>query len=134
MLPVALQILYGPIIDRYSKKKLLIISMGIQATIFSILVFLYNLNQLQPALLLAFIFVATMAAHLSYPTESALVPFLVNKQQLGKVNSIFAFTYSSLDIICNAVSGIIIASIGIGMVYFLNSLTYVILFFVYGLY
>lgn len=129
MLPVALQILYGPIIDRYSKKKLLIISMGIQATIFSILVFLYNLNQLQPALLLAFIFVATMAAHLSYPTESALVPFLVNKQQLGKVNSIFAFTYSSLDIICNAVSGIIIASIGIGMVYFLNSLTYVILFF-----
>ncbi|HDR3658749.1 TPA: MFS transporter [Bacillus cereus] len=45
------------------------------------------------------------------------------------MNSIFAFTYSSLDIICNAVSGIIIASIGIGMVYFLNSLTYVILFF-----
>jgi len=70
MLPVALQILYGPIIDRYSKKKLLIISMGLQATIFSILVFLYNLNQLQQALLLAFIFVETMATYLSYPTES----------------------------------------------------------------
>ncbi|MFD3449744.1 MFS transporter [Microbacteriaceae bacterium 4G12] len=129
MLPVTLQIFYGPFIDRYSKKKLLMISIGLQAAVFAILVVLYNFNQLHAPILLGFIFIATMAEHLSYPTESALVPLLVDKQQLVKVNSIFTFTYSSLDIICNAISGMVIAIIGIKMVYALNSLTYVILFF-----
>lgn len=130
LLPVALQIFYGPIIDNYSKKMLLLTSMGIQAVILTLLVFLYYVNQLHPFVLLALVFIATLAADLGYPAESALIPSLVEKEQLGKVNSVFAFTYSSLDIICNAVSGMIIATIGIGMVYFFNSITYVILFFV----
>lgn len=130
LLPVALQIFYGPIIDKYSKKMLLLTAMGIQAIILALLVFLYCVNQLHPIVLLGLIFIATLAADLGYPTESALIPSLVEKEQLGKVNSVFAFTYSSLDIICNAVSGLIIATIGIGMVYFFNSITYVILFFV----
>ena len=129
-LPVALQIFYGPIIDKYPKKLLLLTAMGIQAVILTLLVFLYYVNQLHPIVLLGLIFIATLAADLGYPTESALIPSLVEKEQLGKVNSIFAFTYSSLDIICNAVSGLIIATIGIGMVYFFNSITYVILLFV----
>ena len=130
LLPVALQIFYGPIIDKYSKKTLLLIAMGIQAVILTLIVLLYYVNQLHPPVLLWLIFIATLAADLGYPTESALIPSLVEKEQLGKVNSVFAFTYNSLDIICNAVSGLIIATIGIGMVYFFNSITYVILFFV----
>lgn len=130
LLPVALQIFYGPIIDKYSKKTLLLIAMGIQAVILTLIVLLYYVNQLHPPVLLGLIFIATLAADLGYPTESALIPSLVEKEKLGKVNSVFAFTYSSLDIICNAVSGLIIGAIGIGMVYFFNSITYVILFFV----
>ena len=130
LLPVALQIFYGPIIDKCSKKTLLLIAMGIQAFVLTLIVLLYYVNQLHPPVLLGLIFIATLAADLGYPTENALIPSLVEKEQLGKVNSVFAFTYSSLDIICNAVSGLIIAVIGIGMVYVFNSITYAILFFV----
>lgn len=128
MLPVTFQLFYGPLIDRYSKKNLLLFSMLIQAVIFVILSTLYLMNELSPLLAILLVFFAAMAGELSYPTEHALVPSLVASKNLNKVNALFAFTYNSLDVICNAAAGLILAAIGIGLVYTVNSFTFIVLF------
>lgn len=127
MIPVAFQFLYGPLIDRYSKKVLLLISMGVQATILMLLATLYMIDRLTVGGVITLLFIATLASELSYPTEHALVPVLVKQKDLQKVNSLFAFTYHSLDVVCNALAGIVLTFIGVGLVYTSNAFLYLLL-------
>lgn len=128
MVPVAFQVLYGPLIDRYAKKKLLLWAMAVQATVFIILASLYVIDELSVGVVIVGLFVATLASELSYPTEYALVPTLVREADLQKVNALFTFTYHSLDILCNAIAGILLALIGVGLVYTSNAILYLFLF------
>lgn len=128
MVPVAFQVLYGPLIDRYDKKKLLLLAMAVQAIVCTILAGLYVIDELSVGVVIVGLFVATLASELSYPTEYALVPTLVREADLQKVNALFTFTYHSLDILCNAIAGILLALIGVGLVYTSNAILYLFLF------
>ncbi|MEI2666936.1 MFS transporter [Rossellomorea sp. LJF3] len=121
ILPVTIQFLYGPIIDRFSKKKILYVAMLGQGVLVSAISILYYTNLLWLPLLFTLMFVALSLSECTYPTESALIESLTPREQLTKVNSIFAFSYQTLDIICDAVSGILIAFVGLGLIYVTNS-------------
>jgi MFS family permease len=121
ILPVTIQFLYGPIIDRFSKRKILYVAMLGQGVLVSVISILYFTNLLWIPLLFALMFLALSLSECTYPTESALIESLTPHNQLTKVNSIFAFSYQTLDIICDAVSGILIAFIGLGLIYVTNS-------------
>lgn len=127
MAPVALQVFYGPFIDRYAKKTLLLLAMAIQAAVFSVLAIFYMLGDLSVTLVILGLLVATLASELSYPTEYALVPTLVREANLPKVNALFTFTHHSLDLFCNALAGLLLALIGIGLVYTSNAVLYLFL-------
>ncbi|MCR8851043.1 MFS transporter [Rossellomorea sp. SC111] len=122
ILPVTIQFLYGPIIDRFSKKKILFVAMLGQGALVSVISILYYTNLLWLPLLLTLMFVALSLSECTYPTESALIESLTPREQLTRVNSIFAFSYQTLDIICDAVSGILIAFVGLGLIYVTNSI------------
>ncbi|SDW15192.1 Major Facilitator Superfamily protein [Marininema mesophilum] len=79
-------------------------------------------------MLLFLIFWATLLAELSYPTESALVPDLVSESELHKVNSIFSFTYSGLNLLATAVAGTIVAIIGVGAIFSVNAGVFLLTF------
>ncbi|MHA7138698.1 MFS transporter [Rossellomorea arthrocnemi] len=121
ILPVTIQFLYGPIIDRFSKRKILYVAMLGQGILVSVISILYFTNLLWLPLLFTLMFLALSLSECTYPTESALIESLTPHNQLTKVNSIFAFSYQTLDIICDAVSGILIAFIGLGLIYVTNS-------------
>ncbi|MGF3104008.1 MFS transporter [Rossellomorea sp. DUT-2] len=121
ILPVTIQFLYGPIIDRFSKRKILYVAMLGQGVLVTVISILYFTNLLWLPLLFSLMFLALSLSESTYPTESALIESLTPHDKLTKVNSIFAFSYQTLDIICDAVSGILIAFIGLGMVYVTNS-------------
>ncbi|MFI8574993.1 MFS transporter [Rossellomorea aquimaris] len=121
ILPVTIQFLYGPIIDRFSKRKILYVAMLGQGILVSVISVLYFTNLLWLPLLFTLMFMALSLSECTYPTESALIESLTPYNQLTKVNSIFAFSYQTLDIICDAVSGILIAFIGLGLIYVTNS-------------
>jgi MFS family permease len=121
ILPVTIQFLYGPIIDRFSKRKILYLAMLGQGAMVTIISVLYYTNLLWLPLLFTLMFVALSLSECTYPTESAMIESLTPRDQLTKVNSIFAFSYQTLDIICDAVSGIMIAFVGLGLVYVTNS-------------
>ncbi|SFS82317.1 MFS transporter [Marininema halotolerans] len=119
--PTFLQLFFGPFIDNAPKKFLLLLSMGVQGVIFLILAILYDVGSLPIFLLLFLIFCATLFAELSYPTENALVPDLVEERDLPQINSIFTFTYSGINLIAAGASGIIIALVDIGTIFRINA-------------
>lgn len=122
MLPVTLQFLYGPIIDRVSKRKILYIAAIGQGILVGFITLLYFNNALWLPLLYVLMFLALTLSEVTYPTESALIERLSTRKDLTKVNSIFAFSYQSLDTIADAISGIIIVFVGLGMIYVSNSI------------
>ncbi len=134
ILPVTIQFLYGPIIDRFSKRKILCVAMLGQGALVSIISVLYYSNLLWLPLLFTLMFAALSLSECTYPTESALIESLTPHDKLTKVNSIFSFSYQTLDIICDAVSGILITLVGLGIVYVTNSVLLIgtgMLFLVY---
>ena len=122
VLPVTLQFLYGPIIDRYSKKKILFFSGVGQAILVGLITLLYFNETLWIPLLFVMLFLALTLAEISYPTENTLIERLASKDQLTKVNSVFAFSYQTLDLIADALAGIVILFVGVGIVFAANSI------------
>ncbi|WP_433747750.1 MFS transporter [Falsibacillus pallidus] len=127
ILPVTLQFIYGPIIDRYSKRKILYFAMIGQAIIVSVISMLYFTHLLWLPLLLLMMFLSFLFSEITFPTESSLIEVLCPREKLTKVNSIFEFCYQSLDTICNGISGILVLFIGVGFIYVSSSC---LLFFV----
>jgi MFS family permease len=121
ILPITIQFIYGPIIDRFPKRKILYAAMMGQGLLVSIMALLYLTNFLWLPVLYILMFLALSLSECTYPTESALIERLSTREELTKVNSIFSFSYHTLDIICDAISGILIIFIGLGTVYLANS-------------
>jgi MFS family permease len=121
ILPITIQFLFGPIIDRYSKRKILFFASIGQGFFISILSILYYDEALWLPVLFILMFLSLSLSEITYPTENALIERLTPRKQLAKVNSIFTFSYQTLDIICDAVSGILIAFVGLGVIYLSNS-------------
>ncbi|MBM7583697.1 MFS family permease [Bacillus pakistanensis] len=121
ILPVTVQFLYGPIIDRFSKRKILYTAMFGQAFFVGIISIMYFNELLWLPLLFVLMFLALSFSEATYPTESALIEHLASREKLTKVNSLFAFSYQTLDIICDAISGILIIFVGLGVIYLSTS-------------
>ncbi|WEG12112.1 MFS transporter [Pullulanibacillus sp. KACC 23026] len=127
ILPVTFQFIYGPIIDRYSKRKILYFAMIGQSIIVGVISIVYFIHLLWLPLLLFMMFISFLLSEITFPTESSLIEVLSPREKLTKINSIFEFCYQSLDIICNGISGILVLFIGVGFIYVSNSC---LLFFV----
>ncbi|MCF6138263.1 MFS transporter [Pseudalkalibacillus berkeleyi] len=122
MLPVTLQFLYGPMIDRFSKRKILFFAEIGQGSLIAVISVLFFTNALWLPLLFFLMFLALALSEATYPTESALIESLSDKKDLTKVNSVFACSYQTLDIISDAISGILIVFVGLGVIYVSNSI------------
>ncbi len=134
MLPVTLQFLYGPLIDRFSKQKILFFAELGQGILVGIIALLYFSNVLWLPLLFMLMFLALALSEATYPTESALIEGLAERKDLTRVNSFFAFSYHTLDIISDAISGILIIFVGLGIIYVSNSVLLIgtaLLFLIY---
>lgn len=121
ILPITIQFLYGPIIDRFSKRRILFFASIGQGLFISIISILYYAESLWLPVLFLLMFLSLTFSEATYPTENALIERLASRDKLAKVNSIFAFSYQTLDIICDAISGILIAFVGLGVIYISNS-------------
>lgn len=134
MLPVTLQFLYGPIIDRFSKQKILYVAVIGQGILVSVISILYFSEILWLPVLFLLMFIALSLSEATYPTESASIETLSSRENLTKVNSIFAFSFQTLDIISDAISGFLIFFIGIGVIYLSNGVLLIgtgLMFFFY---
>lgn len=95
----------GPIVDRINYKQSLFISIIIQ-TLAAIL-FIFVIPGLNFYALCAIVFVATLFSSLTYLIEETILPQIVETHQVVAMNSIFEISYKSIDILFNAISGLL---------------------------
>ena len=102
--------IFGPLIDRvYIKNLLKYVTVGqiILSIVASILFHFKNWKTLTLVLLLLTYILSTIGSTLIYPAEEKILPSIVNKNKLTKVNSLFQVTYRILDLFLDALDTVI---------------------------
>ncbi|WP_370295048.1 MFS transporter [Rossellomorea marisflavi] len=121
MLPTVLQFLIGPLVDRFSTKKLLTIVQLVQAGLILMIPVAHFIGYLNVAVILTIMPVVSMMNQFTYPAQTAALPRIIKKEQLVKGNALFTFAYQGVDMIFNALTGILLPLIGAITLFMMDS-------------
>lgn len=124
--PAAMQFLLGPLIDNMSLRKLLVGTQLIQSVVLLFVPIVAFTGNLSVWVVLAVLPIISFFNKFVYPAQSAALPQLVDDEQLVRANSLFAIARNSLDMVFNAISGVIIAAIGAVSIFVINSVTFLV--------
>jgi MFS family permease len=116
---VAVGFLLGPLVDRLSRRRLMIASDLLRAAVFCILPFANS-----PAMIVALAAVAGVATGLFRPALYAGVPNLVDEQDLPSANSLLQSIENLTWAIAPLVGGILVAATSPGVAYWFNAITF----------
>ena len=78
----------GVIVDRYNRKKLILIVDSLQASVTLIIIMLFNLKITEPILIIILNGLLGLFQGFHMPTVSAIVPTMVPKDKLSQINGI----------------------------------------------
>ncbi|GAA3637367.1 MFS transporter [Lactobacillus hamsteri] len=122
-----LAFLFGPLIDRtYIKKLLNVTTIGqiVLSIIATILFFTKSHHSLIVIFLLAIYVLSTIGSTLIYPAEEKILPALVTKDRLSKVNGIFQMTYQTLDLFLDALATLLITYLSLNGTMIISAFTF----------
>lgn len=133
LLPSALQFLTGPFADRASLKRVFVTTQVFQGiTILSIpIADAYGVLSYQ--LLIVVIPILAMTNQFVYPAETTMLSRIVADENLVSANTLFSFSYRSIDVISRSISGLIIATIGAIPLFVIDSATFFVAAYIFGL-
>lgn len=103
---------FGPLIDRVYIKKMLSLVTIVQIATSVITALLFQVEfwrDLVIWLLLMVYIISTIGSTLIYPAEEKILPVIVSKAKLTKVNGVFQMTYKTLDLFLNAAATLLIS-------------------------
>lgn len=103
---------FGPLIDRVYIKKMLNLVTIVQIATSVITALLFQVEfwrDLVIWLLLMVYIISTIGSTLIYPAEEKILPVIVSKAKLTKVNGVFQMTYKTLDLFLNAAATLLIS-------------------------
>jgi len=118
----------GIIIDKYNKKKLLVISELVQGILVVFLLFINTKIWLMIIILITSIF-----KYVSIIGNQSIVPEIVDEQNLIRANSLIRMSSSSMRILGPALAGILTSLFSIKMIFAFNSLTFFVASGLYSL-
>lgn len=125
LLPVVpISLLAGVLSDRFSRKKLIMISeavMMLQALIMALLIWL-DLIQVWHVIVLSLVLGA--AAAIEQPARLAFVVDVVGKEDLSNAVALNSSATNAARIIGPAIAGVVIAAVGEAMCFFINGISY----------
>lgn len=118
MLPEAMLIFVGPIIDKVSPKKILLASIVTQ--ILAVVILLFYHAKVGLFVLYILLFVSSFGSAISYPLEDTLIPNIVEKNRIVEANSGFYIAYEVVDAIFNGISGFLLVVFSYKKLYGIN--------------
>jgi MFS family permease len=124
LLPFLLQIVAGPIVDRFPIKPVLVGSQVVQGIVVLVLPVAAYTGNLTVELILVTIPALSLMTLVVSPVQATLVPRIVADDQLSQSNSALATVTLGLDMIFDALGGIFIAVFGATTLFLLDSLTF----------
>lgn len=131
-LPSTLQFVFGPLVDRWSLRRILVSSQLVQLVGVLVIPIAAWTGQLSVWLLLLVMPILEFINQFVYPAQNASLPKLVDDDELVRANSLFSFAYQGVDIVFNAVSGLLVAVLGAVTLFVLDATTFfvaIVLFF-----
>lgn len=126
LLPYLLQIIAGPIVDRYAIKPILVGTQLVQGIAILALPVAAYTGTLTVWVLLLTVPVLSAMTLLAAPVQSTLLPRIVREDQLAASNSALASVTQGLDMIFEALGGLFIAVFGATALFVIDSVTFAI--------
>lgn len=117
----------GVYVDRWNKRKTMYISDLLRAIfIFFIPIMFLKSNSLIPVYIL--IFLSFCSGRFFIPAKMAIVPSLVNKEQIFLANSLISITAMIAAMLGFGIGGVIVEKLGITVAFFIDALTFLLSF------
>jgi MFS family permease len=125
MLPNALQMFLGPIIEKLPVKKTLVGTQLFQAVLILLIPLADSLGVLSVWMILVLMPLLALMNQLVFPIQSALLPILLHKDQLIKGNTAFSFAFHGMEFVFSTFGGLFIAAFGAATILWADSLVFV---------
>lgn len=125
MLPIFLMTpIAGPLIDRFDRKRLMVVSDVVRCLCALGLVVAYRLESM--VLLGVLLFVMVCFSGLFIPSKSSILPQITDDRELGAANALSAGTWSVMLAVGAALGGLVTAWVGVEMALLLDAGTFLL--------
>ena len=116
------QLWIGPFIDRWSRKKILVFSQWMRASLFLLLLGILFINELEVWHIYGIQIVIGLITPLYVPANQALLPIVVSKEVLQQANAYFDGTMRLMSFLAPVLAGLIIEAAGVRETFLFTSL------------
>ncbi len=116
----------GAFADAHNRKKILYITLPFLALTSFLLGFFTFIHIISPLIIYILIAIAAIVSSFYVPAYGSILPSIIEKKDLTVANSTFGMVEDLSEMIGPAFAGILIASVGVGNLYFLDALSTVI--------
>ncbi|OGH42272.1 MAG: hypothetical protein A3H79_01705 [Candidatus Levybacteria bacterium RIFCSPLOWO2_02_FULL_36_8b] len=124
-LPLAFFALFaGAVADAHNRKKILFVTQTVLTVLSSILAFTTLFHMVNPIIVYIITALSAVAIAFDAPPRQSIIPSLVHKNHLTNALSLNVIMFQISMIVGPALAGLIIASFGIGSIYFINSVSF----------
>jgi len=122
--PSAISFLNGPLVDRWSLRRVLVGTQLANGLLVLVIPLAAWTGTLSVWVILAVLPLVTFVNQFVYPAQNAALPRLVEDDHLAKANSLLSAAYQGADMTFNAVSGVLIAVVGAVTLFVVDSVTF----------
>ncbi|WP_247730172.1 MFS transporter [Halovivax limisalsi] len=122
--PAAFQFLAGPIVDRYSIRRLLVGTQLFQAVVVATIPLAHAMDALSVWHVLAVMPVLSAANQVVYPAQTTALPRILDDSELVAANSAFSVAYQGFDMVANGAGGAIIGLVGAVSLFAIDAVTF----------
>lgn len=123
--PSAFQAFAGPLVDRWPLRRILVGTQLVEGALVLVIPAAYYTGHLTVWVILAVMPTLTLLNQLVYPAQSAALPRIVEKEELVAANSAFSISYQGVDMLFNALGGVLLAFVGAVTLFVVDSVTFV---------
>lgn len=131
-IPNIFSFLVGNFIDKHNKKTILIFLEIGQLLFLMILIIMLFFKMDNPYFISLLAFFISVFGMNTYTVQDALIPFLVQEEELAEANQYMSIAYNTSDYFFNALSGFIIKILSTVSILFIDMLTFVLSIFLFN--
>jgi MFS family permease len=124
--PSGLQFLFGPLVDRWDLRRILVGTQLIQGLLVLSVPIAAATGHLSVWLVLAVMPTLALLNQLVYPAQTAAIPRIVEQEELVAANSLFALAYQGVDAVFNALAGVLVVVVGAVALFSFDAVTFVL--------
>lgn len=125
-MPDLLSVFIGPLVDRWRLRRLLLSTQLINGIGVLVVPIAAVMGHLSVWLVLLLIPMLYFVNGFVYPAQNAALPQIVESDELTRANSLFSTSVRTVDMVANAVAGVLLAVIGAVALFVVNSVTFAI--------